>query len=78
LFVQDGPRSLGAAERAQREAYIRALADEAEGLAAQPVEVTVQYQEFEEILGALHAAGFFPAGELVSNVAFALEGVRQS
>jgi hypothetical protein len=32
----------------------------------------VDYPEFEAILGALHAAGFFPEGNLVSAVAQAL------
>jgi hypothetical protein len=77
LFVQDGPRSFGRAERAEREKHIKALADEVDKLAKRSGDGLVQYQDFEEVLGALHAAGFFPAGGLVSNIAKALEGVRQ-
>lgn len=77
LFVQDGPRSFGLAERADREKHIKALADEVDKLASRATDGSVQYQQFEEVLGALHAAGFFPAGGLVSNVAKALEGIRQ-
>jgi hypothetical protein len=77
LFVQDGPRSFGPAERADREEHIKALADEVDKLATRAADGSVQYQQFEEVLGALHAAGFFPAGGLVSNVAKALEGIGQ-
>ena len=77
LFVQDGPRSFGQAERARRENHIKELADELEDLAKVAGNGSIQYQEFEEVLGALHAAGFFPTNDLVSAVAFALEGVAQ-
>jgi hypothetical protein len=77
LFVQDGPRSMGPTERAGREKHIKALADEVDKLATRAADGSVQYQQFEEVLGALHAAGFFPAGGLVSNVAEALEGIGQ-
>jgi hypothetical protein len=76
LFVQDGPGSLGPAERTRREAHIRSLADAIDELAARAKSGSVQYQQFEEALGALHAAGFFPTDELVGDVAMALEGVR--
>jgi hypothetical protein len=75
LFVQDGPRSFGPGERKRREDHIRAIADEIDELAKRAGNGSVQYQQFEEALGALHAAGFFPKGKLVSDVAFALEGV---
>lgn len=78
LFVQDGPGSLGPSERASRVEHIEALAHETEKLAERAKDGSVQYQQFEEVLGALHAAGFFPTGQLVSTVAFALEGVRRS
>ena len=76
-FVQDGPRSFGPAERLRRENYIKALADEIDKLAIRAGDGSVQYQQFEEVLGALHAAGFFPLGNLVSDVAKALEGMKQ-
>jgi hypothetical protein len=75
IFAQDGPNRLAPAERSRREKHIEALADEIERLAKRAGDGSVQYQQFEETLGALHAAGFFPLGGLVSNVARALEGV---
>ena len=75
LFVQDGARSFGPAERTRREGHIKAIADKIDELAKRTGSGSVQYQQFEEALGALHAAGFFPMGNLVSDVAFALEGV---
>ncbi|MGV7219341.1 helix-turn-helix domain-containing protein [Bradyrhizobium sp. UFLA05-112] len=77
LFVQDGPRSFGPAERKRREDHIKAIADEIDELAKRAGNGSVQYQQFEEALGALHAADFFPHGQLVSDVAFALEGMTQ-
>jgi hypothetical protein len=76
LFVQDGPGSFGPAERADREEHIKALANEVDQLAKRATDGSVQYQQFEEVLGALHAAGFFPAGGLLSDVVKALEGIR--
>jgi hypothetical protein len=75
-FVQDGPGSFGPSERAQREKQIKALADEIDKLAVRSAEGSVQYQQFDEALGALHAAGFFPAGGLVGAAAKALDGVK--
>lgn len=75
LFVQDGPSSFGPSERARRENHIKALADEIDELAKVAGNGSVQYQQFEEVLGALHAVGFFPMGNLVSDVAYALEGI---
>lgn len=75
-FVQDGPGRLGPAERTRRENHIKALADEIDKLAKQASNGSVQYQQFEEVLGALHAAGFFPLGGLVGDVARALGGVE--
>jgi Homeodomain-like domain len=77
LFVQDGPRSMGPTERAGREKHIKALADEIDKLATRAAFGSVHYQQFEEVLGALHAAGFFPTGGLVGDVADSLEGIRR-
>lgn len=76
IFVQDGPGSLGPAERTRREKHIQAIADEVDRLAKKAGNGSVQYQQFEEALGALHAAGFFPLGGLVSDVARALQGIH--
>ena len=75
-FVQDGPGSFGPAERTRRENHIKGLADTIDKLAKRAAEGSVQYQQFEEVLGALHAAGFFPAGGVVSDVAKALDGFK--
>lgn len=68
--------SFGPAERTRRENHIKALVDEIDKLAKKAKDGSVQYLEFEELLGALHAAGFFPQGQLVSDVAHALEAIR--
>jgi len=49
------------------------LADATDDLAKCAGDGSVQYQDFAEILGLLHAAGFFPLNGLVSDVAMALE-----
>jgi hypothetical protein len=72
LFVRNGPQMMGPAETAQREQRIKALADKVDELATQAANGSVRYQDFEEVLGALHAAGFFPRGDLVSAVAKSL------
>ena len=54
LFVQDGTRSFGTAERTRREDHIKEIANEIDDLAKRAVNGSVQYQQFEEALGALH------------------------
>ena len=76
IFVQDGPGSVGPVERTRREARIKSLGDAIAELAQRADDGSVHYQDFEEILGLLHAAGFFPPNGLVGDVAYALEGVR--
>ncbi len=76
VFVQNGPGSFGPAERSRRENQIKALADATDDLAKRAGDGSVQYQDFVEILGLLHAAGFFPLNGLVGDVAMALEGVK--
>ena len=75
-FVQDGPDSFGPPERTRRENHIKGLADAIDKLAKRAADGSVQYQQFEEVFGALHAAGFFPAGGLVSDVVKALDGFK--
>lgn len=77
IFVQDGPGSVGPAERTRRETRIKALGDSIDELAQRVDDGSVHYQDFEEFLGLLHTAGFFPPNELIGNVAFALEGIRR-
>jgi hypothetical protein len=67
LVITSG--SLRSSERAGRIEHIKALADGTDKLAEGAKDGSVQYQQFQEVLGALHAAGFLPAGDLVSNVA---------
>ncbi len=75
-FVQHDPGRMGPAETAQQEARIKGLGDQIAQLAQRASDESVHYQDFEEILGMLHRAGYFPPNGLVSAVAFALEGVR--
>jgi hypothetical protein len=56
----------------QRRQRIEAQADKLDVLAGIAGEGRADYQQFDLVLGELHAAGFFPAGELVSAVAAAL------
>lgn len=72
LFVRISAQMLAPTEATQRRQRIKALADELDGLADQARDGLIQYPEFESVLAALHAAGFFPDGELVSGVARAL------
>jgi hypothetical protein len=72
MFVRHGPRMLTPTETAQRQQRIEALAGQLKKLAAKARDGLVEYPEFETVLGALHAAGFFPEGNLVSAVAHAL------
>jgi hypothetical protein len=76
LFVQGGPGSAGPFERTRRENRIKALGKALSDLAQRADDGSVHYQDFEEILGLLHAAGSFPPNGLVGDVAYALEGVR--
>lgn len=78
FFVRNGPALLGPSETAQRRQQIESIADKIDQLARKAMGGLVSYREFDILLGALHAAGFFPQGELVSNVARALVGKRQT
>jgi len=71
-FARLEPKMLGPEETRQRERYIETLAEKISELANEARDGLVSYQEFDTLLGALHAAGFYPDGELVSAVARAL------
>ncbi|TKV80087.1 helix-turn-helix domain-containing protein [Bradyrhizobium elkanii] len=71
VFVQDGARSLTAAERRRREQEIEAIADKLDGL-ADAVGGSADYAQFEALLHQLHGLGFFPTIDLVSDVAKAM------
>ena len=72
MFVTKSPKMLPPAEAAQRKRRIEALGEEFRSLADKARDGTAEYPEFEAVLGALHAVGFFPEGRLVSDVAQAL------
>ena len=72
LFVRSGPKLLGPDQTRQRQRYIEGLADKIRSLANDARDGLVSYQEFDTLLGALHEAGFYPEGELVSAVTRAL------
>ena len=69
FFVRNGPRSLTPTETAKRRQRIEALADQIDTLAEGARDGLVEYQQFETILGRLHAEGFFPDSDLISGVA---------
>lgn len=74
MFVRTGPAMLGPAESEQRRRHIGNIGEKISDLAKAGRDGLVSYQEFDTLLGALHAAGFFPDGKLVSGVAQALVG----
>jgi len=63
---------LSPADTTKRQQQIETLADKLLELAANARDGVVEYGQFDAILSALHNAGFFPDGELVSAVARAL------
>jgi len=69
MFVRTGPAMLGQAETMRRQQHIEELAQKISDLADKARDGLVSYLEFDTLLGALHAAGFYPEGELVSAVA---------
>jgi hypothetical protein len=69
VFVRSGQKMLSAEEESSRRSHIEHLADDLDCLAAKSTGESVTYREFESILAALHQAGFFPPGDLVSRVA---------
>jgi hypothetical protein len=69
LFVVDGPQSLPATERKRRQREIEAIAEKLDALAAAAGNAGVSYLQFEALLHQLHALGFYPTIELVSDVA---------
>jgi hypothetical protein len=72
LFGTHGPTMLTPIARANREKHIEALADKVDALAEKARDGSTDYQQFNAVLGELHAANFFPARELVSAAAKAL------
>ena len=65
-FVTSGPVMLTPAVRAAHERHIEVLADEMDALAEKAGNGSANYQQFNALLGKLHAANFFPDGDLVS------------
>ena len=63
---------LGSEAAKQRQQHIEGLAGKISELANEARDGLISYQEFDTLLGALHAAGFYPDGGLVSAVAHAL------
>jgi hypothetical protein len=74
LFVRSSPVPIGPEETKQRQLYIEGLAEKISELANDARDGLVSYQEFDALLGAMHTAGFYPDGELVSAVVRALRG----
>jgi hypothetical protein len=63
---------LGQAEKQRRQQYIEEQANKISDLAKKAHDGLVSHLEFDALLGALHAVGFFPKGDLVSAVSRAL------
>ena len=72
LFVTNGPAMLTPIARANHEKHIESLADKVDALAGKAREGLADYQQFNAVLGELHAAGYFPDRDLVSAAAKAL------
>jgi len=72
FFVTNGPTTLTPVARANREKHIESLAENIRALAGQAREGLATYQQFNAILGELHAAGSFPDSDLVSTAAKSL------
>jgi transcriptional regulator with XRE-family HTH domain len=72
IFVVDGPKLLDRSEKARRQKTIEAVADKIDELAVVASEGRAKYQDFESLLGELHAVGFFPLMSLISDVAHSL------
>jgi hypothetical protein len=72
FFVTNGPAMLTPIARANHEKHIASLADKVDALAGKAREGSADYQQFNAVLGELHAAGYFPDRDLVSAAAKAL------
>jgi len=72
-FVRNGATPRDAETTAKHGAKIESLAARIEALAAKS---NATFREFEAISTDLHRCGFFPDSQLVSAVAFAMEGAR--
>lgn len=72
FFVINGPVMLTPIARSNQEKHIESLADEFDSLAGKAREGLADYRQFNDILGKLHAVGYFPDRDLVSAAAKAL------
>lgn len=73
MFVRHGPNMLSPQESAKREQNIRAVASQIANLGRKATVQIVPYPEFDRLLRQLHALGFFPPMENISEIAGALE-----
>jgi hypothetical protein len=72
IFVVDGPNLLDRSEKARCQKTIESIADKLDELAVAAAEGRAKYQDFESLLGELHAVAFYPEMSLISDVAHAL------
>jgi len=72
IFAVHGPNLLDRSEKARRQKTIESIADKIDGLADAASKGRVKYQDFESLLGGLHAVGFYPLMPLISDVAHSL------
>ncbi len=72
IFAVDGPSLLDRSEKARRQKTIESVVDKIDELAVAASEGRAKYQDFESLLGELHAVGFYPLMSLISDVAHGL------
>lgn len=72
FFVRSGPNMLTPVATASHIRRIEAIADKLDALAGKAREGLADYQQFDAVLGELHAVGSFPDRDLVSAAAKAL------
>jgi hypothetical protein len=78
FFGTRGPNMLTPIARANHQKHIEGLADEIDALAGEARKGLADYQQFNDVLGELHAANCFPDRELVSAAVKALVREKQS
>jgi len=71
-FAVNGAKRLDAPEKLRRRKSIESRADKIDELAAAASHGRAKYEEFEDLLRELHAAGFYPTMPLISAVAHAM------
>jgi hypothetical protein len=72
ISVSDGAKMPDQSEKARRRKLIESIADKIDALAAGALDGRAKYEDFEKLLRELHAVGFYPTIQLISDVAHAM------